>query len=64
MSSDEPYSLTVVSIKNVIRCVYVNDYRLVGSKPYYSEGGEYKKLEFTFEDLQKAFPQLDIKVKS
>ncbi|MNO13208.1 hypothetical protein D3C76_28370 [compost metagenome] len=29
--------LEVVVIKNEVRCVYLNGYRIVGSKPYVSE---------------------------
>lgn len=54
------YPLTVVRIGGELRCVYVNDYRLVGERPYVSEVGEYEKLEFTLEGLRKAFPKLKI----
>lgn len=57
------YKLTVVTIKKYIRCIYVNDYRIVGDKPYVSEGGEYKDFDFTLGNLQDAFPQLEIKQK-
>ena len=54
------FTMTVVTINNRLRCVYVNNYRLVGSKPYVSEGGDYKKMEFTLDNLRSAFPQLEI----
>lgn len=57
------FKLTVVTIKNRLRCVYVNDFRLVGGKPYVSEGGDYKNMEFTLDDLRNAFPELEIKEK-
>lgn len=55
--------LTVVTIKGHIRCVYVNDYRIVGGKPWVSEGGEFKNFIFTLANLRSAFPELEIRVK-
>lgn len=60
---DGKYRLTVVTIQDVVRCVYVNDHRIVGSKPYVSEGGEYRDFFFTLDELRRAFPGLEIKVK-
>ncbi len=57
------YQLTIVTIEKRLRCIYLNDYRIIGSKPYVSEGGDYDNHEFTLEDLRHAFPQLEIKEK-
>ena len=58
--NSKTYELTIVTIKNKFRCVYLNNYRIVGSKPYFSEGGEYKDYEFTIDELRAAFPELEI----
>jgi hypothetical protein len=58
------YKLTIVRIKDKFRCIYLNDYRIIGSKPYVSEGGEYKNYDFTLDDLRTAFPNLEIKEKA
>ena len=57
------FDLTVVLDKKHVRCVYLNNFRIVGSKPYISENLEYKHHEFTIEDLRRAFPELEINEK-
>lgn len=61
--SEKTFPLTIVVIKHCIRCVYINSYRIVGGKPYVSEGKDYKEFEFTLEDLRSSFPDLEIKEK-
>lgn len=58
------FELMVVTIKNKVRCVYINNYRIVGVKPYVSEGGEYKDYHFGLDDLRAAFPELEINLRS
>lgn len=60
---NEEIPLTVIIIKNKLRCIYINDYRIVGEKPYVSEGGTYINLDFTLDDLRTAFPELNITVR-
>jgi hypothetical protein len=38
------------------RCVYVNDYRVAGGKPYYSEGLPNQRFKTTIRDVLDAFP--------
>ena len=38
------------------RCVYVNDYRIAGGKPYYSENLPNHSFEATVRDVLEAFP--------
>ena len=57
------YHLSVCRIRSDIRCVYVNDYRIVGAKPYVSENFQTHNFNFTLTDLQKAFPDLNISEK-
>lgn len=58
------FTCTIVVIQGVVRCVCVNNYRLVGDKPYVSEGSKYKQFVFTLESLQNAFPELEIRYRS
>ncbi len=57
------FECQVVTIKKRVRCVYINNYRIVGSKPYVSEGGEHQNFEFTLDALRSAFPELEIREK-
>lgn len=59
-NGNKTFKMTIVTIKGHLRCVYLNDFRLVGSKPHVSEGGKYKDLAFTLDDLRRAFPELEI----
>lgn len=38
------------------RCVYLNEYRIAGSKPYYSENLPNQRFETTVRDALAAFP--------
>lgn len=53
---DKPVEVSVVAR----RCVYINDYRVAGSKPYVSEGLPHHTLETTLATLLNAFPEADI----
>lgn len=37
--------IEVVLVKGEIRCIYLNDYRIVGSKAYHSESQETRRYE-------------------
>lgn len=43
------------------RCVYVNDYRVAGGKPYYSENLPHHELKTTLGDVLDAFRPEDIR---
>lgn len=43
------------------RCVYVNDYRVAGGKPYYSENLPHHELKTTLGDVLDAFRAEDIR---
>jgi len=58
------FLLSVVRIGGGIRCVYVNNHRIVGAKPYVSENGVSTDFKFTLDDLRCAFPALEIKPKA
>lgn len=62
--SEKSYSLTIVRIGGKFRCIYLNDYRIIGGKPYVSEGGDYDNHHFSLDDLRSAFPELEIKEKT
>lgn len=63
---DEPqdsFSLMVVRFNgNPAHCVYLNNHRIVGTKPW-GGGDAQASWRFTLADLQAAFPELEIKVK-
>ncbi len=52
--------MSIVTINNTTRCVYVNDYRIVGNKPYVTEDQSTKEFFFDLESLRSAFPDLEI----
>lgn len=43
------------------RCVYVNDYRIAGGKPYYSENLPNHRFETTVRDALAAFSDADLR---
>jgi len=53
---DQPITVSVVGQ----RCVYVNDFRIAGGKPYLSEGLPSHQLKTTLADVLNAFPDADI----
>lgn len=42
------------------RCVYINDFRVAGSKPYVSEGLPSHQFKTTLANVLNAFPEADI----
>jgi hypothetical protein len=63
---DEPqnsFSLMVIKWNgNPAHCVYLNNHRIVGGKPW-GGGDAQASWRFTLEDLQRAFPELEIRLK-
>lgn len=53
---DQPITVSVVGQ----RCVYVNNFRIAGGKPYVSEGLPSHQLKTTLADILNAFPEGDI----
>lgn len=58
--SEPIYELMVCRIGGRTRCVYANNFRIVGSKPYVSEKQDCESFKFTLDDLRSAFPDLTI----
>ena len=56
-TADKPISVHVVAR----RCVYVNDYRIAGGKPYVSENLPTNTLKTTLGDVLRAFSSADIR---
>lgn len=57
-----PTADTLISVDVVARrCVYVNNFRIAGSKPYVSEGLSSHTLETTLGDVLRAFRPDDIR---
>lgn len=51
------FTLSVVGA-GAVRCVYLNDYRIVGSKPYASEELPFRDFKVTLADLENAIPAI------
>jgi hypothetical protein len=49
--------LDVVLINGQCRCVYLDEYRIAGSKPYVSENPLYVSFKITTEDLKRAIQE-------
>lgn len=58
MTRPIPIDLTIVGK----RCVYLNDYRIAGGKPYVSENLPQHSFEVTVEDILAAMPMLTRKI--
>ena len=43
------------------RCVYLNDYRIAGGKPYVSEGLPEHSFTITVQDILSAMPMLQLR---
>lgn len=54
---DHPISVTVVGT----RCVYLNNYRIVGGKPYVSEGLPERSFETTVREALFAFSEQQLR---
>lgn len=54
---DKPIEVTVVAR----RCVYVNNHRIAGGKPYYSENLPTHDLKCSLGDVLDAFSERDIR---
>ncbi len=52
----KPIEITVVGS----RCVYINDYRVAGSKPYVSENLPHQTFRANLEDILDAFALDDL----
>jgi len=52
--SKQKHEIDVVLILNEVRCIYINGYRVAGSKPYVSEGGRTKTFTVSDEDMERA----------
>lgn len=62
-SEKTSYELMVCGFENrPAHCVYVNEYRIVGGKPW-GGGRTTAKWTFTLDDLRRAFPALEINEK-
>lgn len=51
------YKLTIVEWEGSVRCVYLNDYRIAGSKPW-GGGKTLREWTITLDDLRNAIPEL------
>ena len=47
---------TVVRIGGRLRCIYINDFRVAGGKPYISEGGSYEDIAIKPDNLFEVLP--------
>lgn len=56
-TADKPVDVDVVAR----RCVYVNDFRIAGSKPYHSENLPSHTLKTTLGDVLNAFTNEEIR---
>lgn len=54
-------SIDVVLIRGEVRCVYLNDYRIVGSKPYVAENPKYISFTTTEEEISNQFKKEESK---
>ncbi len=63
---DEPqdsFSLKLIRWNgNSAHCVYLNNTRIVGGKPW-GGGTVQREWRFTLEDLRRAFPELEIRLR-
>ena len=61
--SEEPFNLVISGFNgNPHHCVYINNFRLVGGKPW-GGGNTTARWTFTLKELQRAFPDLEIRNK-
>lgn len=54
MKSTKSLKLDVVVIKGRVRCVYINDYRVVGGKPYAAEHPQFQTFDVEVDSLKVA----------
>lgn len=55
--SEKRYELVVCEWEEHVRCVYLNDFRIAGSKPW-GGGKTLAKWSVSAEDLYRAIPEL------